>query len=104
MELTGNDVFLSFEDLLSIVGEYVDHLRSHNQTEKLKELFDSMHRHKDIYGRGLEPMLNFISKHGMPHQFPADGSHFNEDPDSIECGPRFNSSSDVALIRTSEYW
>jgi hypothetical protein len=104
MEQSGNEVFLSIEELWSVVGEYIDHLRSHNQTQKLKELLDSLHRHKNHYGRGLEPMLNFMSKHGMPHQFPKDGSHFNDESESFDCGPRFNSSSDVDMIRKSEYW
>jgi hypothetical protein len=37
-----------------------------------------MIRNDDDLSRGLEPMFRFMSKHGMPEHFPADGAHFSE--------------------------
>jgi hypothetical protein len=103
MELSENENILSFEELWAIVNEYVNHLHSHNQTDKLEVLYDSLDRHKEYYELGLQPMLDFMSRHGMPEQFPMDGSHFNETT-SFRCGPRITSPSDAKIIRTSEYW
>ncbi len=103
MELTGDEMILTFEELWAIVTEYVIHLRTHNQTSKLEELFDSLHQHKEYYGRGLRPMLDMMSKYGMPHQFPKDGSHFLEE-DSFQCEQNLTSSLDNQLIETSKYW
>jgi hypothetical protein len=104
MELTGNEMILSFEDLWSIVGDYVIYLRSHNQTSKLQKLIDSMHLPEEYYGIGLEPMFELMSKHGMPRQFPADGSHFNETAAPFQCPPSDTSSFEVSLIQNTEYW
>ena len=41
-------------------------------------LLNSIARHDFSYGQGLEPMLNFMSKHGLPSEYPTDGSHFVE--------------------------
>ncbi len=103
MELTGNDKVMSFDDLWAIVTEYVAHLRTHNQTARLEVLFDSLHHHKEYYGRGLKPMLDMMSKHGMPHQFPSDGSHLNE-PASLRCVQNATSSFENNLLVASEYW
>jgi hypothetical protein len=105
MELTGNRMILSFQELRSLVSDYVSNLELHNQTAKLRELLVSLHRQKDSDGHGLEPMLDFMSKHGMPHQFPEDGSHFIDEPEeTFRCGPRINSSFEMNLIQRSEYW
>ena len=63
-------IVLTNEQLWSLVREYVIYLNFHNQTSKVKDLNDSMQEHKAEFGQGLEPMLNFMSRHGMPHQFP----------------------------------
>jgi hypothetical protein len=104
MTQTGKRMIFSYEDLQSNVHEYIAHLNAHNQTGKLQELLNSMRRHKHNYVRGLEPMLRFMFKHGMPHQFPKDGSHFNDEPESFRCGPKNTTSSEASLIQTSEFW
>jgi hypothetical protein len=103
MELTGNEIVMSVDDLWSTVSEYVIYLRNHNLTTRLEELFDSIHYHQEYYGRGLQPMLEVMSKHGMPDQFPADGSHLNQ-PATFRCLPNGTSSAENSLITTSEYW
>jgi hypothetical protein len=103
MELKENKIILSYEGLQSLMSKYIDHLTFHNQSTKLKELLFSMHRDNDSSGQGLKPMLDFMSKHGMPHQFPKDGSHFNQ-LEAFRCGPNFTSLSEIHLIRATEYW
>jgi hypothetical protein len=105
MELTGEEMIISYEDLWSIVGEYIDHLRSINQTAKLQDLINLMHRHKEYQGRELEPVINLMSKYGMPHEFPAeDESPFNETASSARCPPSVTTSFEVNLIQNTEYW
>ncbi len=104
MAQAGTEMIFSYEDLQSNVHQYVAHLNAHNQTKKLQELLSSIQRHKHNYIRGLEPMLSFMFKHGMAHQFPNNGSHFNDEPESFWCGPKNTSSSEVSLINKSEYW
>ena len=34
----------------------------------MEDLYESLASHQHAFGMGLEPMLAFMSKHGMPHQ------------------------------------
>ncbi len=103
MKQTGNEIIMSSDELWSTVREYVIYLRTHTQTSKLEELFDSMYQHREYYGRGLRPMLNMMSKYGMPHQFPTDESHLNQ-PTTFRCAQNVASASENKLIVASEFW
>jgi hypothetical protein len=67
---------LSNEQLWFLVREYVFYLNFHNQTSRVVDLYDSMQEHKAEFGQGLEPMLNFMSRHGMPDEFPGSWYQF----------------------------
>ena len=96
-------IVMPLTELWAQVVDYVDYLYLHNQTEKVEDVFDSINRHNDSLGLALKPMLKFMSKHGMPEEFPEDGSHFNESRMSA-CPPTIRSPFEVNLIAGCAFW
>jgi hypothetical protein len=75
------------------------------QTSRVSELFASLQRHNDTFGRGLASMLSFMSKHGMPEDFPTDGSSLFVNESSISpCGITFTTAFEDKLMDSASYW
>ena len=79
-----NVMVLSTDQLWTILSEYVHYTSLHNQTsdpEQLQtsdpdQLLSSARQDKQVYYSLLRSLLAYMSKHGLPRQFPSDGSIF----------------------------
>ena len=100
---TDEQLVIPLNELWSLVAEYIGYLHFHNQTSKVDDVYDAIHRHEEVNGLALKPMLEFMSKHGMPEEFPEDGSHFNESQMS-KCPTRQISTFEDDLIKGSAFW
>ena len=59
-------MLISYEQLWSLMMQYVTYLNFHNQTSDPKSLIESARRSEKGYNRLLYAMLHQMSKHGMP--------------------------------------
>ena len=100
---TAQQTVITLTQLWSMVAEYISYLQTHNRTSEIEDFFDAIHRHEDDHDLALKPMLEFMSKHGMPEEFPEDGSHFNYS--HLEACPiRETSTFEANLIAESVFW
>ena len=100
---TNEQMVIPLTQLWSLVAEYIGYLQTHNQTSKVDDVFDAIHRHEDVHGLALKPMLDFMSKHGLPEEFPEDGSLFNQSQ-MASCPTQLISSFEENLIKGSAFW
>jgi hypothetical protein len=71
-----NVMVLSTDQLWTILSEYVHYTSLHNQTSDPEQLISSARQDKQVYYSLLRSLLTYMSKHGLPRQFPSDGSIF----------------------------
>ena len=94
------ETVLSQPQLVSLLRRYVGYLTTRNQTARVDEIFKSMIQHND-FGRGLEPMFRFMSRHGMPENFP---DNFSDTSLFAKCGFSFTTKFEANLVKMSSYW
>ncbi len=72
---SGSDTVLYTTDQIwSILNDYVTYLVTHNRTSDPESLINSARGDKKVYNNLIRNILNHMAKHGMPTDFPADGS------------------------------
>ena len=67
-------------------------------------LIHSIDYHQHAYAEGLEPMLSFMSKHGLPRNFPTDGSHFKALSSLPLCETQETSEHEDNALEYSSFW
>ena len=61
-----------------------------------------MNRNDENLARGLEPMFKFMSKHGIPENFPPNFT--TETSLFAKCGLTFMTKSEAVMYKMSSYW
>ena len=74
------------------------------QTQQVDTLIHSIDYHQHAYAKGLEPMLSFMSKHGLPRDFPTDGSHFKALSSLPLCETQDTSEHEDNALEYSSFW
>ena len=74
------------------------------QTQQADTLIRSIDQHQHAYAQGLEPMLTFMSKHGLPRDFPTDGSHFKALSSLPLCESQDTSEHEDQLLEYASFW
>lgn len=101
---TSNDHFiLSYDQLLSLMLQYVSYLTVHNMTEDPHQLVREMLTNKYTSDKVMNSMLYHMAKHGMPHEFPDDGSIFHQSSVHV-CNQSTNTAEEERVISSSIFW
>ena len=74
------------------------------QTVQVDILIHSIDRHEHSYAEGLKPMLSFMSKHGLPRDFPTDSSLFKAISSLPPCEIRETSEHEDRLMESASFW
>ena len=61
-------------------------------------------QHQVNFSLGLKPMLSFMSKHGMPDQFPQIWQEFDSIDNSNSCTTFFSSTDDFQFTENVSFW
>ena len=70
----------------------------------METLIYSIDHHQHAYAEGLEPMLSFMSKHGLPRDFPTDGSHFKALSSLPLCETQETSVQEDNALEYASFW
>jgi hypothetical protein len=102
-------VLYTTEQMWSIINDYVTYLVNHNRTSDPESLLSSAHQDKKAYNSLLRSMLNHMAKHGMPTDFPTDGSIF--EPTTVDnssegsvCDMPDLTSNEEKILDISSFW
>jgi hypothetical protein len=92
---SGSDsVLYTTDQIWSILNDYVTYLVTHNRTSDSESLINSAREDKKVYNNLIRSMMNHMAKHGMPTDFPTDGSIFEPTV--------FDNSSEESVCEMSE--
>lgn len=102
--LTSDDhILLSYDQLLSLMLQYVAYLSVHNRTDDPRELVRKMLVDKQTSDEVMNSMLHHMANHGRPEEFPADGSIFDQGSVHI-CNESTNTPEEEHVISSSIFW
>ena len=104
-----NATLYTTDQIWSILNEYVSYMVTHNRTSDPESLISSAHQDKKAYNSLLRSMLNHMAKHGMPTNFPTDGSIFEPtvvDNSSEESACEMPDLTDIEerILDMSSFW
>jgi hypothetical protein len=102
--LTADDhILLSYDQLLSLMLQYVAYLSVHNRTDDPHQLVRKMLVDKHTSDNVMNSMLQHMANHGMPEEFPEDGSIFDHNSVHI-CNQSTNTVEEEYVISSSIFW
>lgn len=100
----GDDhLLLSYDQLLTLMMQYVAYLKVHNRTEDPHQLVRLMLVDKHTSHKVMNSMLQHMATYGMPEEFPNDGSIFDQGATNI-CNQSTNTPEEEYIISSSIFW
>ena len=102
--IAGEERVISLSQLWSLILNYISYLSVHNQISDPASLIESARRNTNVYDQLLQSMLDQMSKHGMPNDFPTDGSIFNRTAFQQQCTYKIISDEEEVFLERNSFW
>ena len=102
---TKTNLVVSYGDLWAWMIDFVRYLDNHNQTSDTEEIIQSLVAHNEsVYMEVLTLLLQFMSRHGFPDEFPAEGSVLFDAEQRRECNLSQLTPKQDSTLKSVSFW